>query len=244
MKTKVVAVTLVACLALSACITSLPVNSVHGSGKMASEERPVSGITSVTLTTLGDLTITIGDQEKLSIEAEDNLLPYIETKVTAGELVIKQSEGMVLQPSKSVHYNLTVKKLESLTNTSSGNIETSAIESARFSLTVSSSGNIHLAGLIADDLTARISSSGNAVIDDGVVDSQNITVSSSGNYIADGLKSSRADIRVTSSGNALVWVTGSLTADLTSSGNVEYYGQPEVDQTSSSSGRVISNGDK
>ena len=51
---------------------------LRGSGRMAEEERPVSGIIGVDLATFGDLTIEVGEQEGLSIEAEDNLIPYCE----------------------------------------------------------------------------------------------------------------------------------------------------------------------
>ena len=58
--------------------------TVRGSGRVAEEERPVSGITGVKLATFGDLTIEVGDEEELRIQAEENLIPYFETEMRNG----------------------------------------------------------------------------------------------------------------------------------------------------------------
>ena len=46
--------------------------------------------------------------EKVEIEAEENLLPYFETKVSEGELSIKVKEGYKLRPSEDKTINVTV----------------------------------------------------------------------------------------------------------------------------------------
>ena len=52
-----------------------------GSGKSASEARTVAGFHAVELACTGTLDITQGDKEELVVEAEDNILPLIETHV-------------------------------------------------------------------------------------------------------------------------------------------------------------------
>jgi hypothetical protein len=219
-------------------------NLVRGSGTLASEERQVQGIRAVDLTTEGDLTIELGDQEALRIEAEDNLLPYLETKVQGGTLMIGTRMNTELFPTQPIRYTLVVPSLEALSVSSSGNIDAPALAAAQFKIEASSSGDVHLAGLTADRLEVRISSSGNVAIDGGEVGEQTITVSSSGEYTAPDLLSQSADIRVTSSGHATVWVTGRLDANLSSSGNANYYGDPQVNIQTSSSGNAVSMGDK
>jgi hypothetical protein len=54
---------------------------VRGSGNVVEETREVSGVSGVELATLGTLHVEIGESESLRIEAEDNLLEYIETDV-------------------------------------------------------------------------------------------------------------------------------------------------------------------
>jgi hypothetical protein len=217
---------------------------VQGSGRIGSEDRQVQGIRGVALTNSGDLTITVGNQEALRIEAEDNVLPYLETTVRNGTLTIGTRPNTNLRTSRPIRYALTVKSLESLVISSSGNIVAPALQADRFTATISSSGDIRLAGLNANNLQVVISSSGDLEINGGEVKQQSITLSSSGQYKAGNLRSQTADVRLSSSGNATIWVTGSLNAQLSSSGNVNYYGKPAITQRMSSSGKLVSLGDK
>jgi hypothetical protein len=232
-------------LLLCSCDVGISPGSVQGSGRIGSEDRQVQGIRGVTLATSGDLTIALGSQESLRVEAEDNLLPYLETQVRNGTLTIGTRPNTNLRPTRPIRYALTVKSLEALAITSSGNIAAPPLPADRFTATISSSGNMRLAGLNANNLQVQISSSGNLEINEGEVKQQSIIIiSSSGQYKAGGVRSQTADVRLSSSGNATIWVTGSLNAQLSSSGNVNYYGRPAITQRMSSSGKLVSLGDK
>lgn len=242
MKKEVIFVSIIAVLTLCSCTADTV--GVRGSGAITREERPVEGIRGVTLATLGEMTIELGEQELLVIEAEDNLLPYLETEVRGGMLTIDATTGTNLRPTRPVHYYLIVGSLEALSITSSGNIDAPALEAELFTAEVSSSGNLHVAGLDADRVRVEISSSGSVTIDGGQVAEQDIVISSSGDYQAGELRCERAGTRISSSGDATIWVTDSLDANLSSSGDVNYYGRPEISQTMSSSGRIVSLGEK
>ncbi len=231
---------------------------VRGSGEVVEETRDVSGISGLELATLGNLFIEIGDTESLRIEAEDNLMEYLETEVRSGRLIIRTRGDVNLLPTQPVNYYLTVTGLETIVISSSGNIQAPDLAAQRFSITVSSSGNLDMGGLVADRLTVVISSSGNVTmgeleadtldvnlsssgnldISSGQVDLQNVTISSSGNYTAQNLESSEAEARLDSNGNATIWVRDHLKAVLNSSGNLRYRGDPTVDATTNSSGEV------
>ena len=77
--------------------------TVRGSGRVVEEERPIGGVDGVVLATLGNLTIVVGDEEELSIKAEENLLPHFETEVRNGTLFIKQRNNTKINPSKPVN---------------------------------------------------------------------------------------------------------------------------------------------
>jgi hypothetical protein len=84
----------------------------------------------------------------------------------------------------------------------------------------------------------KISSSGEVEISGGQIQKQNIDISSSGDYQARDMASTTADIDLTSSGSATVWVSDRLSGSLSSSGNIYYVGNPEVDVKTTSSGRI------
>jgi hypothetical protein len=253
---------ILAILVLSACSIG-DGRTVRGSGKVVEETRAVSGVTGVDLATLGNLTIEVGDTESLRIEAEDNLMAYLETEVRNGRLSIETQDNVNLRNTRPINYYLTVTGLDTIEISSSGDIQAPDLEAERFSINISSSGDLEMGDLEADSLTVRISSSGdvtmglldantlevdisssgNLDIRGGQVKTQDITISSSGNYTAQDLASDEAVVRLSSSGSATIWVQDYLRANLSSSGDLRYRGNPTVDATTTSSGDVTQIGE-
>ncbi len=237
--------------------------TVRGSGNVVEETREVSGVTGVNLATDGDLIIEVGSTESLRIEAEDNLMEYIETQVRGGTLRIGTQRNVELRNTRPVTYYLTVTGLDAIEISSSGNIEAPDLEAERFSITIGSSGNLEMGDLEAGAVTVKISSSGNVTMGDlnadtlevdigstgnldiagGQVRTQNVTIGSSGNYTAQDLVSDEADVRISSSGNATIRVNDRLKANLSGNGNLRYLGSPALDESTSSSGEVIQIGE-
>ena len=237
--------------------------TVRGSGNVVEETRAVSGVTGVNLATIGHLTIEVGDTESLRIEAEDNLMEYLETEVRNGSLKIKIQDNLKLNTTRPIRYYLTVTGLDTIVLSSVGDIEAPDLKAGRFSITIASTGNLEMGDLEADTLTVRISSSGDVTmgvlnanalevnigstgdldIAGGEVKTQSITISSSGKYTAQDLASDEAEVRLNSNGSATIWVHNHLKAKLNSSGDLRYRGNPTVDATTNSSGDVIQIGE-
>ena len=73
---KVVGLLALAVLPLCACNFT----AVRGSGNVVTQERQVSGFDSVALSGVGEVFITQGDKESLTVETDDNLMRYIQTE--------------------------------------------------------------------------------------------------------------------------------------------------------------------
>jgi len=242
MKARTIVAMIAVAALLCACFPGATI--VRGSGNVVTDERRVSGVTGVVLTTSGDLSIELGDSEGLRVEAEDNLQEYYETVMRGNVLYIQVRQNTGISATRPVRYYLTVKGLSSLATTSSGNISAPALEATDLNVTISSSGDVTLAGLQAETLAIKISSSGNLSIAAGEAKDVVAVLSSSGDYDGGNVRSQTADVKISSSGNATLWVTDKLVAGLSSSGNVEYYGDPRVTANTSSSGRVVGLGSK
>jgi carbon monoxide dehydrogenase subunit G len=255
---------LIVTLSILGCVVGLPgFGTVRGSGRVAEEERQVSGVTGVELATFGDLTIERGEAEELRIEAEDNLLRYFETEVRNGTLKIGQRKDIRLISRKPVNFYLTVKELDTIVISGSGDVEAPDLEAERFSLTISGSGNLEMEDLDADTAQVRISGSGDVVMEDlradtfevditgsgkldiagGEVEEQDITISGSGDYEARGLESAEAEVRISGSGAVTTRVSDYLRINVSGSGDVRYIGDPSVDKTVTGSGKVRQIGD-
>lgn len=242
MKKHFLLIALIACLALAlyGCDGANVGETVKGSGNVTTEERAVSGVERVVVANQGDLTIQLGKEESLVIEAEDNLLPYIETMVTNGKLVFNTKTGINLKNTKPIRYLLTVKAIDGVEATSSGNIALPAIDGiGSFRISISSSGNVYLTHIVTNNLTVEISSSGMVTIGGGQARGLGVFISSSGDLRASEVEAKFSKVELSSSGSAYVWVTDSLDGSLSSSGNIYYTGDPEVNVDTSSSGKAV-----
>ncbi len=218
--------------------------SVRGSGSVTEEERRVSSFTKVSMMTIGNLYIEVGDEESLTIEAEDNLLEYFVTEVSGDTLEIKMRSGVNLDPTSPVNFYLTVKDLNSITLAGAGNVEAQALRADRFSAVLSGSGDIQFGDLNADTFEAVLSGSGDLRVSGGQVGEQIIILTGSGKYDARGLRSDKADVTISGSGSTTINVRQSLRVNISGSGSVRYVGSPSLDRlTVSGSGTIEKIGD-
>jgi hypothetical protein len=213
---------------------------VEGSGIVARSSLSLDDFRAVELQFHGDLVVRMGDEARLIIEAEDNLLHYLEAQVLDETLIIrKMPSNVTLDTTAPIRYYLTVTGLESLTTTSSGSIQAPLLEADHLSITTKSSGSVYVDELQATHLEVTVQAAGGVTIAGGTVEEQWVTVTSSGGYDGRELASARARVRLSSSGDAILWVRDRLDADLSSGGNLYYIGNPSIHrQDSSSEGRV------
>lgn len=229
MKGKSLSILLVVALLLAACgtadETTADVETIRGSGKVVVENREVHDFHAVALGGIGDLVLTQGDDERLTIEAEDNLMPYIKSEVSGGKLEIglDGGEGRNYVPTQPIKFTLTVKNLDALT--------------------LGGKGSIRADNLTGETLTCVLAGVGSAELS-GQVTRQDITVSGKGDYKAAGLESREAKILIAGAGNATLWVRDSLQVQSVGSGTVQYYGSPTVERQELGKATVQSLGDK
>jgi len=235
---------MVSLFAFTACTAELRI--VQGSGNLVTERRQVSNFDSIELSGSGQVIVTQNGSEGLLIETDDNVMEYIDAKVEDGVLKLGLKTGIQTGVNVQSHTRLVfyveIEKLNSLTTSGSGKIESDRVSTGRLSLSVSGSGAIQIANLSASDVTADLSGSGEIDLA-GEVDLQDIAISGSGSYSAGDVCSQAVQVKVSGSGSATVCATGTLDADLSGSGSVDYYGSPEVTLSGSGSGRVNRLGD-
>ncbi len=198
----------------------------QGSGNVKTETRPISGISAVELNTSGELTLSQGDSESLTIEAEDNLLPLLTSDISNGLLKLGTTSNSSLSATKPIKYTLVVKNLNALTDNGSGTITTGDLNvDSPLSITGNGSGNITLANVQSGDIQLKLSGSGG------------LSLTS--------LKSDNVTIDINGSGSASIptITTQSLSAKLSGNGALQV-GGTTIDQTVSISGSGKYDGEK
>jgi len=211
--------------------------TVVGSGNSASEERGVGAVTEVSLSGIGNLTIRAGDTPALSVTADDNLLPLIETETSGKKLSIHTKSGFSLRPNSPISITLTLPKLEKLNVSGSGNATAERINGDNLTIKLSGAGNATLHEVTCKTLTLSLSGAGNARLDGGA-EKVTARISGAGDIDAAALKVGTADVQVSGAGNASVWATDELKVRVSGAGDVKYKGSPKIDQKVSGAGSV------
>ena len=207
------------------------------SGRVITEERTVSGFDKVNLTGSGEATITQGDSESLVIEAEENILPQLESKVIDGTLNIGPKDNKIINPTRPIKYTITMREINGISASGSGKINAAEIATSVLDVDLSGSGEVNISSLIADTISLNQIGSGDIGIGGQVTD-QIIILSGSGEYDAAELDSRIADAQVSGSGNAILKVEDVLDVEISGSGRVSYYGDPFVTSDISGSGEL------
>ncbi len=223
---------------IGAC--SCTIKTIEGSGNVVTETRAVSGVRAISLSGLGEVLLTQTGEESLTVEADDNLMPYLRTEMRGGTLHLglhADFKGANFRPSRPVRLHLTVGSIDGISISGSGMLRADELEAEGIDIDVSGSGTVVVTSLRTGRLGAGISGSGQIQLG-GAVGKQSVSISGSGSYRGMNLASDSATVDVSGSGVAVVWVERELSASISGSGSIAYYGGPNVSKSISGSGRL------
>ena len=221
-------------------------------GDVRTETREVSAFDRVALAGFGDLYITQGEEESLTIEASPEILDRIKTEVEDGKLTIRFVRnwldwiGDVLATGFAgmrVRYDLTVKELAALAITGAGRVQVANLETDQLALELRGAGQLSIESLDAEQLEIDLSGAGQIKVG-GRVTEQTVKITGAGSYDAPDLESQRAKATLTGLGGATVWAVEDLEATIRSVGSVSYYGAPKVSKRITGIGSLNSLGDR
>ena len=242
---------------------SFTTNFVKGSGNIVTQTFDVSGFDRIALEGFGEVFVEQGQTESLSVQTDDNLISLLDIKVQGKELRLGIKPGVDASPTESITYNVTVRDLNGVSLSGSGNFHVAAVKSSDLTVSLAGSGDIDVKSAEADNLSLDLNGSGNITIEainantvdtslegsgtiklEGNARTQTLALSGSGNYLAEDLEIDKTDITVPGSGNVTVWTNDELKLRISGSGSIQYYGNPTVDQSVSGSGSITSLGEK
>ncbi|MDH3539687.1 MAG: DUF2807 domain-containing protein [Acidimicrobiia bacterium] len=219
---------------------------ISGSGTVVVEDRAVGDLDAVSLFSSGRIIITQGSDTSLSVEADDNLLAYIQTDVRGGTLEIgaeRDGRSYNLDPSDEIIYRLGVADLSQIEVFGAGTVEVGPLTLDTLDVRVMGSADVTLDALTADRLDIEVPGSADLRLS-GVVPEQTIRWMGAGTYDGTELQSESAEVDMLGAASIDLWVTDSLDVTITGAGTVRYYGTPSVDQTVTGVGSVKSLGAK
>lgn len=214
-----------------------------GSRNLITESRNVTGFIRVELSGGGSADIIQDGTEALTIETDDNVMPYITSEVRGGTLYLGMDSGLrSILPSR-LHFTLHVKDLVAINTSGSWDVVSESLQGVKMTIILSGFGYVSIGALTVEELSASASGSGELDLS-GEAGKLDINISGSGKVLAGDLQSQTATVRIGGSGDVTVWVTEALTGNISGSGNIKYYGTPQVSFDQSGTGSIHSLGEK
>ena len=227
---------------------------VTGNKNVITEKRELSGFSKLANNGSFEVTIIKDTISYVVIEAESNIIQYIETRVDKGALIIDTRETInARRPMKLTVYT---PEMEAMELNGSGSVFSEAFVSESFSAVVDGSGNITAtatstntylringsgnltANLLTENLDAEIHGSGSIKLYGQGIHSD-MEIHGSGDIDYFDFQQKYCAAISDGSGNIYVQVTDLLDAKILGSGSVYYRGNPIVNKEINGSGRVV-----
>jgi hypothetical protein len=190
---------------------------ISGSGAVVTENREVSGFTAVTLQGFGQVIIDQTGSETLSITADDNFLPYLETEVRGDTLFIRATDNIVFTDVTEMTFHVTAAALDTIKLEGAGSMTVHDLDTDDWQVMLPGAGSITVSGRAAK---------------------QTVEMSGAGSYHAENLESEDATIKSSGAGSAVVQVSDTLDVTIDGLGSVQYIGDPTVTQEINGVGSV------
>jgi len=212
--------------------------SVEGSGKLVDVHRNVGAFATLRIDGPLDVEARPGASPGVTIHADDNVEPLVETVVEGDVLTVRLRHGTRMHTNSKTRVEVQFTRLEATKQMGSGDLAVYDAKAPSLRAAIAGGGDLALHRVQADKLAVVVAGSGN-VAADGQADEAKFSVAGSGDIAADGLVARKVDVHISGSGDARVHATETLAARIAGSGDIAYRGHPrDVTRKVSGSGSV------
>lgn len=210
-------------LSIAFCLlafTSCRKYGLIGEGQVISETRTVPSYTSVNADGDVDVEIYQSNENKVIVTAYQNLIPVYETNVSGNTLSLHFKNGYWNVRHNNVHVTVYSTDVNNVIVNGSGKV-------------------VVKDGIKSKSMNARISGSGDITINENRFESMNLKISGSGNIKSRLAASDYVRAEISGSGGIETTVEQTLSAKISGSGDIDYWGNPVVSEANiSGSGKI------
>jgi len=204
-------------------------------GPIVTETRAVSDYSELEVRGAFEVLISEDFDADLEITAPNNKMQFIDAYVLGNRLIINEDDNRIQDARMVVKVsNQHINHIELL---GSGLIEGDTIYGSDLKIELSGSGRVDLP-LETSDLYLEVNGSGSIAVfgQSGQTESK---ISGSGFIDSKSVQSSKGIARIDGSGNIMIYAEDSLTARVTGSGRIQYWGNPSyLDTNIDGSGQI------
>jgi len=227
---------------------------VTGTGPVKTDERTVSAFKSVDAGSAFIVDIKIGAPQKVTVEAQENLVPIIETAVEDGTLKIRCNDSLSSDHPLLVH--VVVPNLESFNVSGGAHGQVDGLKEATFQSNVSGGAKLKLNGT-ADDLSVNasggseivvsgldsksiklVASGGGSILAAGKAEKASVEATGGSQIHAEDLLLQDADVNASGAGNVTLNVSKMLNATASGASTIRYSGDAKTNTNSNGASNV------
>lgn len=175
-----------------------------GSGNVVTENRDLSGFNGVEVGGVFKVEIVAGKEYSVEVEADDNLVPLINTEVEDGVLKIGTEKS--ISKKSALKIRISAPNIETLDTSGVSGITLSGVKNSALSIQSSGASKINVEGATG-----------------------NLTIDVSGASVVDavGLQATNAKVRASGASKITVNASNEIDADLSGASKVRYAGDPK-----------------
>jgi hypothetical protein len=212
-------------------------HTIDGNGNITTENRTLNTFSKVKSEGSFEVYISQDSVQSVTVEAESNLLPYIETDVSGSVLLIRIREHRNIDNHEPIKIYVKSPMVEGIDLSGSGLISCDSMITPNMDLHLSGSGKMNVIAT-TNKIDAHISGSGGITIS-GSSNESDFNIDGSGNIHAYDLKQDTCYADISGSGDMYLNVNKFLDVKISGSGKVHYIGNPSVNTFITGSGAVI-----
>jgi len=207
---------------------------IRGTGPLRKEDRRVGNFTQVEAGSAFEIDLRAGGNPRVSIEAQQSILPLIRTEVVNGTLRIR-TEGS-FNTDKPLRAVIVTRSLDGLNLSGAATIKASSIRSSAFRLRQSGASRADLRGDFGR-LDGEVSGASQTKLS-GRADSLTISASGASQFDSRAVPVRRATVTASGASHANVRVTDALIANASGASHINHSGGARVSADASGASHI------
>src|SRR6202000_723491 len=194
-------------------------NAVSGAGKEVAIARQVGAFSVLRLDSSIDVHAHQGTTPGVTVHADDNIEPLIETVVEGDKLVVRMKKGASFRTHHDVFVDVVFTSLTAAQQHGSGDLQIDKLTAPRFESSIAGSGDLKIENAQLGQFALRIAGSGDGMIS-GTAHEAPFGVAGWGDINARTFTAKKVSVSISGSGDAHVNATEMLEAKVAGSGDV------------------------
>jgi len=209
----------------------------RGDGNVVKQDRKVSSFNGLEISGAFEIILNQGDIEAVTVEADENILPYIRTEVVNGTLIIETKDKPFHHATRMKVY-ITIKGLKSIDLSGAIDLQTqNRLNLSDLEIDVSGASNANLD--IAVQKLSLDGSGASKLIFKGSAVEVKMDLSGASNIYAFDMPVENYTISLSGAGKAEINVLKKLSVEISGAGSIKYKGSPAmIDEDVSGAGTI------